>query len=61
MPAGSPEVTAMVGRGGARGSQLVLDVRLVAQAAQPQLGFFVGLRFAQLREGALRTTSSVVS
>ena len=34
-------------------SELVLDVGLVAQATQPELGFLVGLRFAQRREGAL--------
>src|SRR5688572_11598103 len=57
MPAGSPAVTAMVIVGGAPASpgrsELVLDVRLVAQAAQPQLGFLVGLGLAQRLEGFL--------
>ena len=50
MPAGSPRSQDEPGR---RHSHPVFHERLVAQPAQPQLGFFFGLGFAQLGEGAL--------
>ena len=54
---GETEIRADAGgfaRGDARlASELVLDVRLVAQAPQPELRFFVGLRLTQRRERAL--------
>ena len=54
-------VTASVGTWRPGGSHAVFDERLVAQAAQPHLGFLVGARLAHLRTQRLRVTSSVAS
>ena len=66
MPAGSPAVSSRRGRvmtepprgggaerPGARSGRHVLDVGFVAQPAQPQLGFLVGLALAQRGERSL--------
>src|SRR5690349_24012504 len=53
MPAGSPAVSTSRGRARMRRSDVGIDEGLVAQPAQPQLGFLVGLAFAQLPESAL--------